>query len=173
MRDRTDVRPLIRVARDSDFPALKALSDRCWRVNYAGLIPAETLEMFLAGDGGERWREYRDRWGGGCWVAERGPAVVGYAGGGPPRDRDAPPGSGELYALFVDPEEQGRGTGRALLEHALAAMGAMGLQEAHLWCVAAAAATRAFYERCGWAPDGGARLLEPGGVETVRYARRL
>src|SRR5688500_2002099 len=112
MRDRTDVRPLIRVSRDGDFPALKALTDRCWRENYAALIPAETLAMFLAGDDGERWRAYRDRWGGERWVAERGGEMVGYTGGGPPRDGDAPPGSAEVYALFVDPREQGRGTGR-------------------------------------------------------------
>lgn len=173
MRDRTDVRPLIRVAHDGDFPALKALSDRCWRVNYAGLIPDDTLAMFLAGDDGERWRAYRERWGGERWVAERDCTLVGYVGGGRPRDEDAPEGSAEVYALFVDPAEQGNGTGRLLLEHAEAALRARGFGRAHLWTIAAAAATRAFYERCGWAPDGAARPLQPGDLETLRYGRRL
>lgn len=129
MRDRTDVRPLIRVARDDDLPALKALTDRCWRANYADLIPAETLAMLLAGDDGERWRTYRERWGGERWVAERGGAEAHL---------------------------RERGFGRA-----------------HLWVVAAASATRGFYERCGWAPDGATRPLRPGDVETVRYRRSL
>ena len=173
MRDRTDVRPLVRVAHDGDFPALQALTNRCWRTNYGDLIPAETLEMFLAGDDGERWRAYRDRWGGERWVAERDGEVVGYAGAGPPRDADAPAGSGELYAVFVDPGEQGRGTGRALIEHAAAYLRERGFAAAHLWVIAAAAATRGFYERCGWAPDGASRPLQPGNVDTLRYSRAL
>lgn len=173
MRDRTDVRPLIRVAQDGDFPALQALTNRCWKANYAGLIPDETLAMLLAGDDGERWRAYRERWGGERWVAERDGEVVGYVGGGPARDDDAPEGSAEVYALFVDPAEQGSGTGRALLEHAEAELRERGFARAHLWVVAAAPATRGFYERCGWAPDGGSRPLQPGDVETLRYAHSL
>ena len=173
MRDRTDVRPLIRVAQDEDFPALKALQDRCWRTNYAGLIPDETLEMFLGTDAGDRWRDYRERWDGERWVAERDGVIVGYTSAGPARDEDAPDGSAELYALFVDPGEQGRGTGRVLIDHAEAALRERGFARAHLWVIAEAPATRGFYERCGWAPDGGSRPLRPGDVETLRYARAL
>jgi len=173
MRDRTDVRPLIRVAQDGDLPALKALQDRCWRTNYAGLIPDETLRMFLGTDAGDRWRAYRERWGGERWVAERDGKVVGYVSAGPARDEDAPAGSAEVYALFVDPAEQGSGTGRLLLAHAEAALRERGFAGAHLWVVANAPATRAFYERCDWAPDGGSRPLQPGDVETLRYAREL
>lgn len=124
---------LIRLAQDDDFIAARELTNRCWRTNYAGVVPAETLAMFLAGDGGERWRAYRERWGGKRWVAERDGRVVGYVATGPPRDEAAGAGDAEVYALFVDPDEQGRGTGKLLLDHALAHLVAHGFREAHLW----------------------------------------
>ena len=173
MRDRTDVRPLIRVAHDGDIDALRALTARCWRHNYTAILPAETLEMFLGSPHEERWRDYRARWGGERWVAERDGVPVGYVSAGPARDEDAPEGSAEVFALFVDPDEQGTGTGRLLLQQAAEYLREQGYSHAHLWVVAAAAGPRAFYERCGWAADGVRRPLEPGNVETLRYQRRL
>lgn len=173
MHDRTNVRSLLRLAQDVDFAVLRELSNRCWRTNYAGVIPAETLEMFLAGDDGVRWRAYRERWGGERWVAERDGRVLGYVAAGPSRDEGASAGEAEVYALFIDPDEQGRGTGRLLLDHAVAELTAGGFREAHLWVVAAAAAARGFYESRGFTPDGGAQSLMPGDVATVRYRRHL
>lgn len=79
------------------------------------------------------------------WVADVEGAVIGFAIG------DAT--NGNVWALFVDPEHEGRGHGRALHDVMVAWMWDQGLET--LW-LTTAPGTRAerFYERAGWVRAG-------------------
>jgi len=81
---------------------------------------------------------------------------------------------GELYALYVTSAWWSAGVGRELMGRVLTALEAEGYQRAVLWVLADNARARRFYERAGFAPDGGSNILTGlGGVLEVRYARRL
>jgi len=97
--------------------------------------------------------------------------VVGFASVGPSRDER---GIGEVYAIYVDPEDWSQGAGGALLEHAEQRL-ARDFDEATLWVLAANARARRFYEHAGWSCDGANKVEERLGVrsEETRYRKRL
>jgi GNAT superfamily N-acetyltransferase len=88
---------------------------------------------------------------------------------GEPTDR------GAVYALYVLPESQGHGYGRALLSAGEAELLRRGHHSAVLWVLRHNERSRAFYERCGWSADGAGQVEELFGALTdeVRYVRRL
>jgi ribosomal protein S18 acetylase RimI-like enzyme len=99
---------------------------------------------------------------------------MGYAAFGPSRDSDRGPDLGEVWTLFVRPGAWRRGTGRALVEHALDELAAEGFREATVWSFADNKRANAFYEAMGFARDGTERRQEAWGrVLEVRYRQRL
>ncbi|GGC04242.1 mycothiol synthase [Cellulomonas carbonis] len=58
--------------------------------------------------------------------------------------------TGELYALAVDPAEQGTGLGRFMTSHVLAHLAGRGMAHADLFVEGGHAAARATYERAGF-----------------------
>jgi ribosomal protein S18 acetylase RimI-like enzyme len=93
--------------------------------------------------------------------------VVRLAIAGRARDDDVAEGTGELYALYVDPDEWGAGHGRALDEAARAHLRGALFTGAVLWVLEDNERARGFYERCGWVDDGTRRSHE--GAVAVRY----
>lgn len=83
-------------------------------------------------------------------VALLGDKVIGYAGVGPERDPQAPPNTGELYALFVHPDHWGTGAGRALTDAACADLRESGCDSVQLWVLEANNRARRFYLRYGF-----------------------
>src|SRR4029450_11398219 len=104
----------VRPARIPDAPAMGRAVVRAWQAAYRGHMPDDYLDGLRAEDraayGGRRLR--RDGLRGTILVVERGGEVVGFAAVGPSPD---PPGAGELYAINLDPDHWGAGTGRARL----------------------------------------------------------
>ena len=83
------------------------------------------------------------------WVAECDGAIVGLAGICPSRD-PVDPGLGELDTIAVDPPCWRTGVGRALMAHALRALGEHRYREALLWTLADYPQGAAFYRVMGW-----------------------
>lgn len=107
-------------------------------------------------------------------VALDGDAICGFATTGPSRDDDGQ-GTGELVALYVDPDRWGAGVGRALIHEARARLVSQGYAEASLWVLAGNERAERFYRSDGWAPDGSRRPAMVAGfsVEDIRYRRPL
>jgi ribosomal protein S18 acetylase RimI-like enzyme len=167
----------VRPAAPSDASAIARVRIRSWRAAYAGIVPAAALaELDLAAES-ERWRlvlsTARPAWVRGAFDRTP-PVLVGWLVAGPARGEDLL-GLGEIYAIYVDPEDQGRGVGRALLETGLRGLQARGYAEAILWVFEANAAARGLYERMGWAADGATKPFAIGGAAPieVRYRRRI
>jgi GNAT superfamily N-acetyltransferase len=82
-------------------------------------------------------------------VAEEGGAAVGYAAWGPIPGTAA---SADLYWIAVDPDAQGRGVGRLLLEAAEAWIAEQGRTRVYIETSTRAQylPTRGFYLRCGY-----------------------
>ena len=103
-------------------------------------------------------------------VFEEDGVVVAFAGTFPSRDPDADGELGEIYAL---PEAWGKGVGHALMAACLAALRERGYADAILWVLADNPRARAFYEREGWALDGGEKTDEFLGVEVRELRYRI
>ena len=166
---------LLRPARPADAAAVAGVHVRSWQVAYRGLLPDEYLDGLEPEDRARRYR-FAELGPGQpqTIVAIEGETVCGFATVGPSRDDDRR-GTGELLALYVDPQRWGRGLGRALVHDARARLARQGFEEAALWVLAANERAQRFYRIDGWAPDGSRRLDEVWGltVDELRYRRSL
>jgi GNAT superfamily N-acetyltransferase len=162
-----DVRP----ARPEDAAAIAAVHVRTWQAAYDHVFGADRLAVLdeQLPRRIERWeRLLREEEG--VWVAEEDGRIVGFVGVGASRDEA---GEGELYSIYVLPEAWGGGAGTALMavarEQLLAAYPA-----SILWVLDDNPRARRFYEREGWAVDGGRKTDTFLGVEVseVRYRLR-
>ena len=93
------------------------------------------------------------------WVAETGGEIVGFAVGNAT--------NGNIWALFVHPDHEGRGYGRSLHDEMVAWLQGRGVRR--LW-LTTAPDTRAerFYRRAGWTPAG---MTAGGELRFERTAR--
>ena len=148
-----------------------------WRAAYRGLLPDGTLAALSVEDTEVAWRRRLAEPWGEVLVRTRGERVVAFVGYGPPQDEGREPeGVGEVYVLYVLPDEWRRGHGAALLEAALDGLRAGGDVEAMLWVLHDNERAIAFYEAAGFVGDGTVRVKErrDGTRLTVaRYRRRL
>lgn len=107
------------------------------------------------------------------WVATEGDAVVGFAAAGPadPDDLVDATGTvpddaanvGAVATLLVEPRWARRGHGGRLLVDVAAALRAGGAARGVTWVPERDTASRAFYARAAWEPDGTVRTLDAGG----------
>ncbi|MFH8407513.1 GNAT family N-acetyltransferase [Streptomyces sp. NPDC018019] len=163
-----------------DIDAVAAIRVRGWQTAYAGLMPQTYLDGLSAAEEAGRRRaffaaappEVVDL------VAERDGGLVGWAVFGPARlPGGSPPSTseGELYALYLPPEQIGTGVGRALLDACLLRAARNGFRTLSLWAVKGNARARRFYERAGFLADGAEDTSDVAGtaVPEVRYRRTL
>jgi GNAT superfamily N-acetyltransferase len=138
----------IRPAKPDDAEAIERIRTDTWRATYRGLMPDSLLDS-LGYD--PTWRRQRmaaipdDQF---ALVAEDDGVVVGYCFGGRGRS-DTDRYSGEIYAIYVWPAYQRRGTGRALLSQAALELLHRGWRSMLIWVLRENAPARAFYERMG------------------------
>ena len=99
-----------------------------------------------------------------AWVAESGTDIIGFA------DLDA--GTGNVWALFVDPQSEGLGVGKALHDRMILFARQRGLHSLVLTTTAGTRADR-FYRQQGWeeagcSADGEVRFVRPTPTRTRR-----
>ncbi len=166
-----DVRPwTIRRAREEDAPARAEVKISSWRAAYRGMSPDAVLDALRPEAEAQAWRSRIASAEEHVFVAERERGLLGYAVSGPSADGSAP---GELCSLYLVPQAWGSGVARALLEAAMGDLVSRGLGEAVLWVLARNARARRFYEREGFADDGGRKEGETRLAPAVRYRKRL
>ncbi|MFC4072172.1 GNAT family N-acetyltransferase [Actinoplanes subglobosus] len=106
---------VVRAARDEDAAAIADICTRGYRRTYPALLSSEFIERMIAefyhlervskevAAAPPGWLGYQ--------VVEEDGRVLGAAGGGL-----TAPGVGELFVLYLDPDERGRGLGTLLLD---------------------------------------------------------
>ena len=144
----------IRKACPADAVAIARVHVETWRSAYAGVLPDAYLVSMSCERRLAHWRQtltvgrHREP----VLVAEDGAAeVIGFASFGAARRSGLPvdlPYDGEIFSLYVLPDYQGRGLGRALMEAGFKGLARAGRRAAIVWVVAANPA-RFFYERMG------------------------
>jgi ribosomal protein S18 acetylase RimI-like enzyme len=164
----------VRAATRADATQIAAVTAAAWRVAYADILPPRVIEQATRKD------ELVARWHAvlagepTILVATVDRAVRGYVGCGASRDTEEPAGTGEIYAIYVDPSRWRSGLGARLMRAALERLTASGFGEVMLWTFAENTPARRFYEAMGFEHDGGVRRPQrSAGAPEVRYRRTL
>jgi GNAT superfamily N-acetyltransferase len=161
----------------ADCDRVAEIRIRGWQSAYRGLMPQPYLDSLSAAEDAERRRE-RFRQPDGTvvnLVAEQDGELLGWAAHGPYRDGELRTADAELYAIYLDPAQYGRGIGHALLQESIRRCTAAGHPRMYLCVLKGNTRARAFYERAGFHPDGSEEPFEVDGVPVpeVRYFRTL
>ncbi|MFE7901383.1 GNAT family N-acetyltransferase [Streptomyces sp. NPDC057424] len=162
----------------ADCDRVAEIRTRGWQSAYRGLIPQSYLDGLSLEEDAERRRTYLSQGDGSVvnLVAEdaRG-ELLGWACHGRYREGEVLTGDAELYAIYVHPDQVGRGVGQALLTESLARCTAAGHGRILLWVLKENDRARRFYERAGFRADGAEEPFEVDGVAVpeVRYTRAL
>jgi GNAT superfamily N-acetyltransferase len=165
----------VRVARETDAPAVGLVQAVVWREAYAAVLPAEVLATFEPQAFASVWRQSLASPPQGVYrllAACAGDQVVGFASIGPSQDPDASPETGELSALAVHPDARRVGHGSRLLNAVVDTLRGAGATRMHAWVLASDEATRGFLLAGGLGPDGAFRdrVVSPDG-DTAREVR--
>ena len=164
----------IRETARADAGVVAELRIAGWRHAYAGQMPQAYLDAMDPAEDAARHRARLASPAPGSWdlVAENGRGeVVGWAAGGPYRDEERRTADAELYALYARPDVIGTGVGRELTFAARERARRAQAPRLFVWVVAGNAPARRFYERAGFAADGGREDFEAGGrtLTDLRY----
>jgi ribosomal protein S18 acetylase RimI-like enzyme len=165
--------PRVRAAAPADAATIADLAARAWREGFRGIVPDEI-------DPERAWRSDRieARLAGRVdddaviLAAELGGRVAGFVLCGRCRDDDAGPTTGEIWALYVDPDRWRSGVGRALVDAALEDLRARGLAESTVWTLADSPRNLRFYEALGFELDGAQQRRESFGAPLEVRLRR-
>lgn len=168
----------VRPAELDDADAMGVAHGLAWQVAYRGIIADSYLDAIDIPTWSDRWR--------GILtgeiavdgieppvnlVAEIDGEVVGFANAG--RFRNAPddPTVGELWAMYVHPDQWGSAAGYQLMQAAMALFAEQRFQRAYLWVLEENQRARRFYERQGWTAETETMTGEFGGetVVELRY----
>lgn len=174
MRD-TMCRMLLKPAQPEDALAVALVHVRSWQAAYRGLISQTFLDQLRPEDRALRYDfSHADPAKPYTIVAIEGGAIVGFATTMPSRDEGMQE-SGELCALYVEPDSWNRGIGRALIRAARTHLFRQGFRQALLWVLAGNERAERFYRADLWSPDGAERIETKWGLELhdVRFLRRL
>ena len=139
---------LVRPAEIDDAAAIAAVHVATWRSTYRTILPPDFLAALDEAGYDERWRRTLDEGVGRVYVAEDEGRVVGFASGGP--ERAGEDGyAGELYAIYVLQQAQGRGHGHRLVHAVVGGLREMKLPNMIVWVLRDNRPARMFYERLG------------------------
>jgi GNAT superfamily N-acetyltransferase len=158
---------IVRLATSADADAITDVQLATWRATYNDYMPDVVAAMDRVKTAAN-WAKATAQQGQHVAAALRDQQLVGYAHSGPADAADHVFGAEqELYALYVHPDAQGLGAGRALVGDALATRNACWI----VWALEDYAPARRFYESQGFelVPD----VRRPWrGLTEVLYRRR-
>lgn len=157
----------IRPETNDDVEAVVAVHIRTWQRAYRGILPDEVLDNLDPVAWAQRRRERYGNRESTALLAEADGKIAGFVHFGPDRDE---PEYGEIYAIYVDPDQWGTGIGHALMSRAL---DELPQEQVRLWVFEANGRALRFYARYGLHPDGTRAMYTPRGSDFAAPEIRL
>lgn len=152
----------VRNAAVTDVDDIVRLQAGTWRVAYAGLLPDTALDQVESPEARDAWAAaVRAGAGSRVLVATEGRWTVGFCAAALSED----PAWAEIAVLLVEPRWGRRGHGGRLLAAATRMLDELGARHGLVWVPESDEASRRFYGRAGWGPDGQLRILDTGDGE--------
>jgi GNAT superfamily N-acetyltransferase len=173
----------VRLAVAADAALIARVQRDVWTAAYAPLLPASVIEGFDLDAVAAGWAAPIAA--SAVWVATEGDALVGFCAAAPAAPEDLADAAGvvpddvaavaTIAALLVEPRWARRGHGGRLVVETAAALRAAGAVRGVAWVPERDTASRRFWERAGWDPDGTVRTLDAGGrpLREIRVAGDL
>ena len=160
----------IRRAGSGDAKTVGRIHVESWNVAYRGIMPDDVIART---DLAYRTAFWAERIADPDWpvylLEEHGQAAA-FCQMIPTKDPDDDATQvGHITSLHVLPDLRGHGYGRALMDHVLKEFQRRGFAEVTLWVLEGNRSARAFYEKCGFALDGGTRQYPRTQVPELRY----
>ncbi|KXY69076.1 GNAT family N-acetyltransferase [Bacillus sp. FSL W7-1294] len=131
---------VIREMKQEDIHAVQSVAKIAWHDTYEGIIPREIQDSFLDEAYSDEKMKYRLE-NTHLFVAE----VIGFANFSPVRLQN----EAELGAIYLLPDQQGKGIGSALLQKGLTVL--KGIRKLYIHVEAANEKGKRFYEAKGFA----------------------
>jgi len=146
----------IREAQKRDSAAIAKVHIDSWRTTYKGIVSDDYLSVMSYTEREQRWQEFfedTDHFQFVYLAEEKNGQIVGFASAGVNRTEIADY-QGELYAIYILREYQGKGIGRQLTEAVARRLLREEIRSISVWVLEKNSACR-FYEALG-----GIKLLE-------------
>lgn len=163
----------VRAAEPTDAAEIARLQLATWQTAYRDLLPAEVLDSLDQEEAEATWRHTIEHGPARVFVATEGQWHVGFIAAGPAPHDESAAADGTLApdadqvalvsTLLVEPRWGRRGHAGRLLATAGETMVAGGLTRGISWIAEQDKASRGFWERAGWQPDGTVRTLDAAG----------
>jgi ribosomal protein S18 acetylase RimI-like enzyme len=138
---------IVREATVNDAPAIAAIRNETWQINYRGIVADEYLDAMSLDDATARFAKGLASPDEHFFVAVSDGEVIGFSVCGAERERGQHV-LGEIYAIYVLPGMQRSGAGRLLMGASVRKLMVLGFTSMLLWSLASNP-SNGFYERMG------------------------
>src|SRR3989344_8912252 len=134
----------VRLAEIKDAPQIAKIHVKTWQCAYKGQIPDSYLDNLSIEKRIKGWEEILSKSESDTktFVAEKKGKILGFASAGPSKDKKMPPEIGELWAIYVDSDNMGKGVGSLLLKTSLDYLRNLKFIKAILWVLTSNRKTR-------------------------------
>ena len=167
---------IIRPACLADALRIATIHVEAWQVAYRGIVPDEFLGALSVEQRHAGWQRILETGESLTWVAEDGSMALGWISMGRSRDVNAPLSTGEIWAIYVDPDHWSKGVGRALCAAAEQELRRQGFTDVTLWVLKDNERALQFYVSNGFIRDSCEdRIIERGGkaLSEVRMKKQF
>ena len=163
----------VRQATPADARKIAQIHVETWRATYRGQMPDAVLDNWDVEKRAAFWNTHLTSHPSGTFVAEFNHEVIGFCDLIPSRDKDSNPGeTGEIAAIYVQPEFWRKGAGDVLCRFALRVARLQKFTSVTLWVLTSNMPARKFYEALGFSLDGATKVdqcLNNYELHEVRY----
>lgn len=166
----------LRAALPMDAAAIARIHVAAWRAAYRGIVPQAHLDAMEVVKRAAYWEQAIASGKPMVRVAQKGHDVIGWVAFDRSRDVDQVVPTGEIWAIYLDPDWVARGVGRNLFGRACAELEHRAFAQLTVWVLARNERAARFYSLAGFAPQASStKTVTIGGKELqeVRYVRPL
>jgi GNAT superfamily N-acetyltransferase len=137
----------VRPAAPRDAKAIAEIHVATWQAAYQGLIPDDVLKAMTVEKRLAYWKEAIEYSDPQILVATESDKVIGFVGFDRSRDAGTKSSVGEIWAMYVMPENWRKGAGLALWDGARDGLKEEGCTQVTLWSLVANERALQFYEQ--------------------------
>lgn len=160
----------IRKAKVNDSYKIAEIIIECWNKAYKDIVPEEILRKMDIREREKHIRNYME----GTYVLEVNKRICGFIIIGYFRDSKESHDLGEIWGLYISPEDWKKGYGKRLVIYGEKLLKNRGCKKALLWVLKENHSSRSFYENQGYKTGGRIKAIEDlGNTKVIRYYKDL